>query len=110
MDIRVKRRLSEVDGFVIHIIEEHYKNFIFWMLSTGRSANDYEYSVYRNSVISTSVTNILHYFSHKQIICASDSEIESQLKDYIESKYTNKICEEFYKMRLKIQSKKQYEL
>lgn len=109
MDIRIRRRLNEVDGFVIHIITEHYNSVILWRESNGKSINKCDYNRYMDSIVKIAVNNLVHYFSHKKVINTFDNnEISFQLERYIVSNYTNKIYEEFEKANLLIETNKQY--
>lgn len=94
MDIRIRRRLNDVDDFAIGMIVAYYPG----VSAVTKTPIDYgDWNSYRQSVVNSILRHALVSFINRDLLSGWDSRVEFELKQYIISKYTDRLYEEYKK-------------
>jgi len=94
MEIRIRRRLNDVDDFVIFMITVVYPA----VSPVSKTPINYgDWNNYRQSVLNSILRHALMSFITKDFLKEWDSKVEFELKQYVLSKYTDKLYEEYKK-------------
>ena len=94
MDIRIRRRLNDVDDFAIGMIVSYYPG-VSWRTNTPINYGDWD--SYRQSVVNSILRHALMSFITRDLLSGWDSRVEFELKQYIISKYNDRLYEEYKK-------------
>jgi hypothetical protein len=94
MDIRIRRRLNDVDDFFIGMIVSYYPA----VSPISKTPINYgDWNSYRQSVLNSILRHALMSFITRDFLKEWDSKVEFELKQYVISKYTDRLYEEYKK-------------
>ena len=94
MDIRIRRRLNDVDDFVIGMIVVYYPG----VSMVTKTPIDYgDWDSYRQRVVNSILRHALYSFISRDFLKEWDGKVEFELKQYVLSKYTDRLYEEYKK-------------